>query len=290
MQHTRGKMKGISPMSQQFMNQQALGMGRINEPQPVQMIDRPDWINRGNVIHNNMGQSLLSEHLMEYKIHVDSADRDTTTYPSPFKMKVAFGLAKNSQAPLLPRTFKNIKYITLDSIILPRTLAIDLSNVDADIIYPAGSTYPTLMPAPVPNKSSILENHKYIIVKIDELSTEKNMGTSTLLDRDTFAFIPDTDLGLDSVLYKPMHNNRVIYQNGFLSNVSSLTISVLDEYGNLLKLIDETGANINYNDYNEYIKNNLSEESVAYTNSVSGVTYNFTFGVIENEMNVLTNY
>ena len=97
-----------NPMSQQFMMAQKMGMSNFRDAyaQPTTLIDRPDFTNHGNVIHNNMGQNLLSEHVMEYKIHVDSSDRNTDNYPSPFKMKVTFGSAKSSLEPIISRKFK----------------------------------------------------------------------------------------------------------------------------------------------------------------------------------------
>ncbi len=297
-------MQHVNPMTQQFMASQKMGIGNFRETyaQPTTLIDRPDFVNRGNVIHNNMGPNLLSEHVMEYKIHIDSSDRNTDNFPSPFKMKVTFGLAKSYQEPLIAKKFKNIKYITLDSIILPRTVAIDTSKINDDpvILYPTDSTYPTTAPVVATGasgKSNVLTNHKFIVVRIEELCSDKNVGTSNLLDRDTFAFIPDTSLGLDSVLWKPMHNNRVIYRNAQLFNISSLTITILDENGNQIVLVDENGNKIigtnmvdSDSDYIKYISDNISEESVAYTNTVTQVILNFTFGVIENELNTLTNY
>lgn len=299
MQHNQNQFNGINPMSQQFMMAQQMGNFRETYAQPTTLIDRPDFINRGNMIHNNVGPNMLSEHVIEYKIHVDSSDRNTDNYPSPFKMKVTFGLAKSTLEPLITRKFKNTKYVTLDSIILPRTIAIDTSKINTSppVLYPTDSSYPTTAPNAASSKLNLLSNHKYIVVRITELSSEKNLGTSNLLDKDTFAFIPDVLLGLDSMLWKPMHNNRVIYQNSMLCNISSLTITILDEFGSQIKLVDETGRNIigtsmtnSVSDYINYVKNNSLIDSIIYTNNVTQVTLNFTFGVIENELNTLTNY
>ena len=285
----------MNPMQQQF------SMGNIKQSfsQPTPLIDRPDFQNKNNVLHNNISSNLLAEHVMEYKIHISSADRNTQSYPSPFKMKVSFGSNLAKMAPLIDKGFSNVKYVSIDSIILPRTIALDISDVTSDppIIYPTGSTYPSSTPLNPSNKLHVLENNKYIIVKINELCTDKNKGTSVLFDRDTFTFIMDTDLGFDSVLWKPLHNNRVIFQNSLLANLNTLTFTVFDQFGNELKLYDQLGRNIIGTritgltvDYNQFMDDNSSEPSVEYTNNVMQVNYNLTFGVVENELNTMTNY
>jgi hypothetical protein len=259
------------------------------------LIDRPDFVNRGGVIHNNLGDKLLAEHVSEYKIHIASSDRNTDSHRSPFAMKVYFG--SGLKDPSISRKFKNIKYISIDSIVLPRTIAIDVSNVNINgNIYPCESAYSSIARNSVSSLTT-LKNHKFIVVKINELSSNKNLGTSNLLDSDTFAFVPDYCMGSDNVMWKPMHNNRNIYPNSILHNISSLTITVYDEYGNVLSLVDHNGnkiigkniSGINF-DYIDYVSNESDNTSVAYTDNVTQVIYNFTFGVIENELNTQTNY
>lgn len=293
MQNQFGQKYGVNGSFQQF--------NKFSEAfsQSKPLIEPRDNFNYGNIIHNNIAPTVMSEHIMEYKVHVDSTDRNTDLYPSPFKMKVAFGSAQSAYEPIISRKFKNIKYVTIDSIILPRTVAIDTSQIlfSPPSIYPTESAFPSSVPADASSKLHILSNHKYLILKVNELESDKNIGTSALLDRDTFTFMPYTSLGLDAMMWKPLHNDKLIYQNSLLFNLNSLTLSILDSFGNEIKIVDETGKNIvNSNitginkDYLKYVSENLDDESVAYTNNVTQFGINLTFGVVENEINTVTNY
>lgn len=281
-----------------------MGMSNMRQSfaTPNTLIDRPDFTNRGNVIHNNLGEKLLSETVVEYKMHFNSADRNFSYYPSPFNMKIEFG--SSLRAPYITRKFENIKYISLDTIVLPRTIEIDTTNGTATppYLYPAGTSYSPGGGAPAPvavsNTMNILDKHRFLIVKIVELTTNRTLGTSPLFDRDTFVIVPDYDSGFDNWVWKPLHNSRVLYPNSQLHNISELTFQLLDENGNQLGLFDATGtnilttatANLDNKTYNTYVNDNSSVASVAYTNGVTQVWYNLTFGVIENELNTSTNY
>jgi hypothetical protein len=303
-----GKYASPIPMSQQMMSQN-LSMSNMRQSfaTPNTLIDKPDFINKGGVMHNNLGDKLLSEHVIEYKIHITSADRDTAYYPSPFNMKIPFGSGLRS--PFIPRKFENVKYVTLDSLVLPRVLEIDTSQTSD-----TGTHSPYLFPSvpssgtgfksdgktgtPTVNNMNVLTNRRFLIVKIVELSTNRTLGTSTLFDRDTFVIVPDYDSGLDNWVWKPLHNSRVIYQNSLLHNISELSFLLLDENGNVLTLYDGAGNNIlttttinlNNQTYTTYVNTNSGSTSVAYTNGVTQVWYNLTFGVIENELTTTTSY
>jgi hypothetical protein len=278
-----------------MMTNQQLGMSNLNQSyaKPITLIASPDHTNRGNVIHNNLGKDLLAQHVTEYKIHINSQDRNTSNYPSPFKMKVPFGPGLPPFA--ISKKFKNIKYVTLDSIILPRTISIDVTHLDTSDIYPTASQYSSLS-TPSDNIMTTLTNHKYLIVRINELETDKNLGTSVLNDKDTFKIYPDMSYGIDNVFWKPVHNHRVIYQDSLLFNVGNLTLTIYDAIGNVLSLVDQVGNSIigtnivGEQDYNAFMASNDTVPSVIYTNNVTQVEYNLTFGIIEAELNTQTNY
>lgn len=300
-------MNSFYPQTQQMNMQQKLGMA--NFPQtfvtPTPLINRPDFTNRNEVLHNNVGERLLSEHIVEYKIHLYSGDRNRSRFPSPFKFKVPFGYEMiNRDGASFPfnsdmsikQKFKYIKYITLDNIVLPRTIAIDVTHVADPNLYPTSSEYSSSAVASN-SKLTTLSNRKYLILKVDELNSFKIMGTDNLLDQDTFPIYTKTILGMDGMLWEPIHNYRVVYQNSLLHNLSSLTLNLLDESGNELHLVDQVGNSIigtditgTTTDYNEFISANSSIDSVIYTDNVTQALYNFTIGVVESEMNTNNMY
>ena len=301
----------MRPTSQQGMMQRMM-MENMNQAftTPQQMIDRSDFTNRGEVMHNNLGEKLLSEHVVDYKVHINSQDRNTTKYASPFRFLVPFGGISNpanTQEAVIERKFKNVKYITLDSIILPTALTIDTSQIDIGAtdynIYPINSSLnPTPEAAPT---LKILGNHRYLLVTItndmqgnQKFPNDRTLGTSHLYDRESFIIVPDYQTGLDSFVWRPLHNSRIIFQNSQLANINNLCFRITDESGNDLTLYNEENVNIITGNiavgitmnFNTYVKTYASNTNVSYTNLVMQSFFNLTLGVIENELNTRTNY
>lgn len=394
------QMKGYYNYDQAYANQQNI-------------IDKQDFTNKGNVIHNNLGQNLLSEHVSEYKLKINSIDRNVSSYPSIFKQRIMF----DDSCGLL-RSFKNVKYISIDTIVLPRSFAIDLSKivipdsafdssrnlVNQSVVisdmYPANSRYNqnfnvtgtlngnltwnetvgtsgyftgTLSTTSVTNLTSTITgtmyittynsetseytgtfsgsvssisetlsgtitasitsgsvvanfigvlsftatsnqstltssfawNHPFIYVKIEEMSTDKNMGTSTVVSNNTYAYKYDGIIGNDMTIWKPMQSTTIIFQGSRLSNLSKLNITILDENGQELYLTDLEGNRLVGNplnllnsnissyytgDYNSFVQTFYNTQSVKHTNISTQVNIGFTVGVVENELNTQTNY
>jgi hypothetical protein len=273
------------------------------------LINRQDFSNKRETLHNNLNENLLLKDVIEYKIHIDTIDRNVDIYQSPFKIKVPFGTAAIQNHAFIRRKFKNVKFLTLDSVMLPRTLAIDTTQSEDGIIYPAESqiTLNLNSPAPIGDNQTLLTNHKYLMVKIQEITNDRILGTSTIFDRDTFVIIPDNQKGNgpDNVMWKPLQTSMIMYKDSALGNLYNLTLTILDEYGNELYLVDNSGAtftsegtkltttvitkdSVNYN-FNDYIKT-VDTKATQYTNNVTQVLYNFSMGVVENELNTNPNF
>lgn len=377
------------------------------------IIEKQDFTNTGNVIHNNLGKNLLSEHIGEYKLKINSIDRNMSKYPSIFKQQ----LILDESCGFL-RSFKNVKYISIDTLILPKSFAIDISKivipnsafdsnrnlVDQSVVIsdiyqsntrytqnsniigilngnltwnknvgtcghftgtmstssvtnftstitgsmhitsynPENSTYNGTFSGSVSNipetlsgtvnatisdgvvsanfvgflsysamssqsnsVSSYAWNHPYIYVKIEEMSTDKNMGTSTILSNNTYMYKYDSLIGNDMTIWKPIHSTSTIFQGSRLANLSKLTITILDEYGQELYLTDLEGNKLVGNplnllnsnissyytgDYNQFVKTFYNTQSVKRTNISTQVNINLTIGVSENELNTQTKY
>jgi hypothetical protein len=289
-----------TPMTPQMMMAQRMGMSKMNTcfTQPSAILERPDLTNRGGIIHNNLGDRVMAEHITEYKINIDSKDRDISYYPSPFKMKSHFNDPLRN--PNITKKFKNVKYITLDYVILPRTTSIDVSHVLDPIpqILPTDSSYSIggATPESPSDMLAVLSNHKYLILRVDEIASDRKLGTSALLDRNTFILYYDGRMGLDNTMWK-CYGNTVIFQNSALANISVLTFTLFDEFENEIVLTDQNGNNIITSsisglsdNFNEYYINNSSMKTASYTNTITQSTYCFTFGVVENELNTQTTY
>ena len=48
--------------------------------QPYPIIEKLDYSNKNNVLHNNIGPRVLDEHIVEYRVIIDSQDRDIKVY------------------------------------------------------------------------------------------------------------------------------------------------------------------------------------------------------------------
>lgn len=402
--------------SQQQMSNQMNGFYNFEQAyqQPQNIIEKQDYTNKGNMIHNNLGQNLLSEHVVEYKLRLNSIDRNTNKCPSIFKQILIFDELNG-----LFRNLERVKYISIDSLMLPRSFAIDLTKIyipdsafdssknlvnKSEIIsdiYPANSNYtqnfnitganidgnltwnnvvgtsgyftgtilstitnltgtitgtmcvtsynsgldkymgtfvgtvngvPETISGTFKNAdifaghitgifdgvlsysasslpsnltSSYAYKHPYVHVKIEEMSTDKNMGTSTATSNNTYTFKYDGILGNDMTIWKPMHSNTKIYPSSYLGNLSRLNITILDETGQELQLTDLEGNRLVNNplnllnpnisshykgDYLQFVQSFGGTYSVSQTNISTQVNIGLTVGVVQNELNTQTNY
>jgi hypothetical protein len=71
------------------------------------------------LIQNNITNKTFAETLQEYSIIVDSSDRNIKKYPNPFNYRVYFNPVDGINDAFIPRKFNYVKYIKLDTGILP---------------------------------------------------------------------------------------------------------------------------------------------------------------------------
>jgi len=261
------------------------------------LIETTNFTNKRNTLHDNLNDKLNNERVVEYKVIINSKDRNVDMFPSPFDFKVSLG--SNNFTPNLEKSFTNIKYATLNSIFLPKTRAIVTSNIDIGDttydIYPERSVFDSSTPSS-DYYFNAFNIYPYVIVRIKEFDDYHLMGSSPLYQNNTLIFIPD-QCHNDCVCYKPKRSS-VVYPNSLLKNMSNLSLSVLDFEGNNIGVVDTSGRDILRNEiksgvglnYNEYVSTYSNNKYVNYTNNIMQVTYDFTFGVIETELNTLTSY
>jgi hypothetical protein len=297
------------PNTQHIQNQMNTNMfnnfNQAYEPNKT-LIDITDYTNKKHVLHNNLDDNLLNERIVEYSITIDSSDRDITKFPSPFYFQTSFGNINNS--PYIDKNMANVKYVTLNYITIPRTIAIDTSEINLNNnefkITPTSSLITAIPPGSYnhTNKdpSWLLDNlnsRPYLIVKIDGLKDEHTFGSSPKFGKNTIQIKADQRTG-DMYIYKPKSNNTIVFANSSLKNINLLTLNLIDEKGKDINIIDHNGKkiigqNISNDvpyDYNAYIQKYNHDKFVEYTNCNTQVIYNFTFGIIENELNTKTNY
>jgi hypothetical protein len=76
--------------------------------------------NKPNLIYNNISDKISVDILVEYIIMIESIDRDIEKFPNPFKYKIYFNPVAQTKDAYIYKTFENVKYIKLETAILPR--------------------------------------------------------------------------------------------------------------------------------------------------------------------------
>jgi hypothetical protein len=226
------------------------------------MIEPMDYTNYGNLLHNNMGNIVIDEHIVEYRINIDSVDRDISVYNDPFSFTVKFNppssqtietevpidprnkrkgtkfvktIMKGPPKPHINREFKNVKYIKLDNIVLPQ-----FSNIVEDPENPNEYIF---------DNENFLVDDRFILLRIKELDSDKGQRTYDTGDgslrydsnggtnsyHKPFGMIlPDKLLGKNYYSGTPYYASK-IYKNSTLGNLNQLTIEFYDSCGTKLK-------------------------------------------------------
>lgn len=267
-------------------------MSKFNEAfyPSTPLIEHMDFRNKHNTLHDNLGNKLLSENIKEYRINIDSKDRDPNVYPNPFKYTVNFGPASGQMInsydwidpnnkklgkmpikqfvnpiprPCVNRSFKNVKYIRIDNIILPRYNIINGVSPD----YELGT--------------QTLDNDIFLLLNINELPTNSLLGTNGLNERGHTIY-PDTIR--DNYFTCITRHIGIVYDDNMLGNITRLTLEFLDSNGEQLnlKMTEPTETLISDPSTKNLLNNSFNN---LYQNHITIV-----MGVVENDLNTNTKY
>lgn len=66
----------------------------FQQNKPIEFM--PDTKNKHETLYDNLGENLLKESVREYRLNIDSSDRDVNIYPDPFNYVVFLGPVTNS--------------------------------------------------------------------------------------------------------------------------------------------------------------------------------------------------
>ncbi len=256
---------------------------------------RPTFKNKNEFIDNNLPNNLLLENIIDNYISIDSYDRSLSVYPDPFNYIVSFKpIGRSSEktfksnnklyfdetpSPCIPRCFKNIKYISIDRIILPRhflhkfivnqTININLSLQMSVLttmtkVDSKNRDNPTnLSLCPVCNQvyciCNFVDRYKYIILHLKEINHANQYSTNTNASDNSFALCVDKLVGAYNNFWFPVHG-LCEYNSSSLFNLDKMTVYYTDRQGNTIT----SNAFIEYN----------------ITVNFNSNTYNFTYGLI----------
>ena len=90
-------------------------------------------------LYPNISENVASENVSEYVVVIDSSDRNTSLYPSPFKLKAFFNQSDDSLKLNIPRVFENVKFMRIENVILPRNYFLTkyaIADVVTDALIP----------------------------------------------------------------------------------------------------------------------------------------------------------
>ena len=192
------------------------------------IIEKLDFTNKNDILYNNIGANTLDEHVVEYRILIDSVDRDIKYYPNPFKYVVKFdpvpttairtkrdGYVKYDGAPTphINRSFENIKYIKLENVILPQHGNIKCKH--GEYIF---------------DPDSLIITNMYNSLIISELNNERIYTTAEEKQVPFAIFVPDKIIGLTYYAGTPYFGSK-IYKNSLLGNITQLHIEFADNSG-----------------------------------------------------------
>ena len=91
-------------------------------------------------LYPNIADNLVSENVTEHVIIIDSSDRNTSIYPSPFILKTFFNQSDDTTRLNIPRVFENVKFMRIDNVILPRQYLLikyTVLNLSTDTVVPS---------------------------------------------------------------------------------------------------------------------------------------------------------
>lgn len=264
----------------------------FQENKPI--IEKINYENQRNTLHNNISDVVLDEHVVEYSVCIDSGDRDITAYPDPFSYTVKFNPPSSSRVrtevvknginvmvndffngppkPHIHKEFRNVKYIKLHNVILPQKGNIKI-NDDGEYVL---------------DSDSLLIDDRYVSLVVDELDCSKVYSTSDNKLKNFAMIFPDRYLGTSYYTGVPYYGSK-IFNNSELGCLTSLTVKFMDscgkplKYDNLfsskdLKDAEDKGCPISVTD----IRHPLNKKIQNYVS--------FTVGVVESQIDTRTKF
>ncbi|BCS83223.1 hypothetical protein QLL95_gp0900 [Cotonvirus japonicus] len=210
----------------------------INGYDPKANFTNNNFVNKGDIMYNNLNGILLNEEIREYSVMIDSKDRNYQTYPDPFNYEVKFNplpktveningkkIVYEESMPFINDNFVNVRYIKLESVILPFYTQVRLVKEDDDGDIIESVKVNTVKP---------LTDNLYIILSLGEYTDTNYRSTNDVLS-ESFAIIY-FDKKISNTHYLGTTSNGIkIFPQDQLAKINKLKISFMDPYGKPLR-------------------------------------------------------
>jgi hypothetical protein len=191
--------------------------------------------NQLNSLQNSVQPQVIDEIIKEYSVMIDSKDRDYRVFPDPFCYDVTFGplpatrnyqeglIFQDSPSPTISESFKDVRYIKLQEIILPLyTLVRQEKEYDEDGEF--------IMKWKV-NVDKPLTNNPYVVLFIgDQYSDVNYRSTNDVLASGFATVYHDSNANLTHYFGFTSNGQRE-YTADALARINKFKIRFTDPYG-----------------------------------------------------------
>lgn len=203
------------------------------------MFNNHGFVNRNDLLHNDLNDNILNEEIRHYSILVDSKDRNYEVYPNCFKYTITFNPLPTTRTkvkgkivvyetpnPVIYQSFCNVRYISLETVILP--FFTKIKHVK-EIVDTETKTVPKI------NTLKNLTEYLYIILAIEECSTNNRHSSNDILS-ESFATIY-FDSAINNTHYLGRVSNAIkVFQPDELGTINTLKIKFMNPYGEELEI------------------------------------------------------
>ena len=227
---------GFSPNQMNMSRRNQNNLNNAFRPD-MTLIPQQQYINPQNLSHNNVAENFFNENIMDYTLHIDSADRDVSSFPIPYKFTVSLGGAGTSRErtydpkigmivttnytgvpnPRIEKNFINIKNVILDKVFMPKFIIYKRTIKDGITTY-SGSIATSAW-------------YRYLALRIKELDNNKIYSTNNNIRDDSFVIYKDKELGgLAGEIWIASPCRRQYFKS-ILKNLDRLTIELVNRDG-----------------------------------------------------------
>ena len=225
---------------------------------------------------NNFTENGRSDIIKEYIVHINSIDRDIIRYPSPFNFLVRCAPLANDSNAAISRTFENIRYIKIETAILPLKYYLNQTNISTNTI----TNSPNYLPLVIKNlfnSSLTIEPNTQIIDNIENT----NIIWIIIYTKD-YTNIQYTNTDKYSNEYAKYNGKKVISYTQLVPDISSKITTTYECTYN--------PSNNTYTTYN-YTLSNISiaddKYTIMYLNDINDISNFSTDKILSNAFNVL---
>lgn len=204
---------------------------------PKSIFSNHNFVNRNDLLNNNLDNILLNEEIREYSVMIDSKDRNYQVYPDPFCYEVKFGpMAKSinivngrrviyeEPAPTINDNFTNVRYIKLDSVVLPLYTKIRLETH-------CGEDDDEIITCPKVDNMNLLVNNLYTVLSLGGEYSDQNYKSTNDVLSDSFAVIYYDQMINNTHFVGYTKNGIKIFPQDQLGKIDRLKINFMDPYG-----------------------------------------------------------